>query len=103
MAKTSRSLTGDPAVKGAPTGYTLPVTNVMVSVGAGFVVPLVGEVKFLSSQIYSLQSRAFTWSTEVMFVIKVTRMVQKGMSMTSVCCECFSVGAEEIPSVLVKE
>ena len=71
MAKTSRSLTGDPAVKGAPTGYTLPITNVMVSVGAGFVIPLVGEVKFvLLSQICSLQYRVSTWRIEVMFVIK---------------------------------
>lgn len=54
MAKTSRSLTGDPAVKGAPTGYTLPIANAMVSVGAGFVILLVGEVKFvLLSQICS--------------------------------------------------
>jgi methylenetetrahydrofolate dehydrogenase (NADP+)/methenyltetrahydrofolate cyclohydrolase/formyltetrahydrofolate synthetase len=44
MAKTSRSLTGDPAVKGAPTGYTLPIANAMVSVGAGFVILLVGEI-----------------------------------------------------------
>jgi hypothetical protein len=47
MAKTPLSLSGDPAVKGAPTGFTLPIMNVMVSVGAGFVIPLVGEVKYV--------------------------------------------------------
>lgn len=46
MAKTPLSLTGDPAVKGAPTGYMLPVKDVIVSAGAGFVVPIVGEVSF---------------------------------------------------------
>lgn len=46
MAKTHLSLTGDPELKGAPTGYILPINNIIVSVGAGFVVPLVGEVRF---------------------------------------------------------
>lgn len=50
MAKTSNSLTGDPAIKGAPTGFTLDITDIFVSVGAGFVVPMVGEV---SAMIFS--------------------------------------------------
>lgn len=44
MAKTSNSLTGDPSVKGAPTGFTLHISGIFVSVGAGFVVPMVGEI-----------------------------------------------------------
>lgn len=44
MAKTANSLTGDPSIKGAPTGFTLNITNMFVSVGAGFIVPMVGEV-----------------------------------------------------------
>lgn len=44
MAKTANSLTGDPAIKGAPTGFTLDITDIFVSVGAGFIVPMVGEV-----------------------------------------------------------
>ncbi|XP_023940349.2 C-1-tetrahydrofolate synthase, cytoplasmic [Bicyclus anynana] len=44
MAKTSNSLTGDPSVKGAPTGFTLRINDIFVSVGAGFVVPMVGEI-----------------------------------------------------------
>lgn len=43
MAKTSNSLTGDASIKGAPTGFTLDITDIFVSVGAGFVVPMVGE------------------------------------------------------------
>lgn len=44
MAKTSLSLTGEPAIKGAPSGFTLKVNDILVSVGAGFVVPVVGEI-----------------------------------------------------------
>lgn len=44
MAKTANSLTGDSTIKGAPTGFTLDITDIFVSVGAGFIVPLVGEV-----------------------------------------------------------
>ena len=45
MAKTHLSLTHDPAVKGAPTGFTLPVREVRASVGAGFIYPLCGEMR----------------------------------------------------------
>lgn len=44
MAKTANSLTGDPAMKGAPVGFTLHISDVFLSAGAGFVVPMVGEV-----------------------------------------------------------
>ena len=44
MAKTSNSLTGDPAIKGAPTGFALNISDIFVSTGAGFIVPMVGEV-----------------------------------------------------------
>lgn len=44
MAKTSLSLTGDPNIKGAPTGFVLKINDMTVSVGAGFVVPICGEV-----------------------------------------------------------
>ncbi|XP_026494266.2 C-1-tetrahydrofolate synthase, cytoplasmic isoform X2 [Vanessa tameamea] len=44
MAKTSNSLTGDPTIKGAPTGFPLRVNDIFVSVGAGFIVPMVGEI-----------------------------------------------------------
>lgn len=47
MAKTANSVTGDPAIKGAPTDFTLNITNILVSVGAGFVVPMVGEIMMM--------------------------------------------------------
>ncbi|KAG7204347.1 hypothetical protein KM043_002164 [Ampulex compressa] len=47
MAKTSNSLTGDASIKGAPTGFTLDITDIFVSVGAGFVVPMVGDIMMM--------------------------------------------------------
>ncbi|XP_066249646.1 C-1-tetrahydrofolate synthase, cytoplasmic isoform X1 [Euwallacea similis] len=44
MAKTHLSLTGNPTIKGAPTGFTLDVKDVSAAVGAGFIIPLTGEV-----------------------------------------------------------
>lgn len=45
MAKTHLSISHDPSLKGAPSGYTLPVREVRASVGAGFIYPLVGEMR----------------------------------------------------------
>ncbi len=45
MAKTHLSISHDPALKGAPTGYTLTVREVRASVGAGFIYPLLGEMR----------------------------------------------------------
>ena len=45
MAKTHLSLSGDPSLKGAPTGFALPIREVRASVGAGFIYPLVGEMR----------------------------------------------------------
>ncbi|XP_033322549.2 pug C-1-tetrahydrofolate synthase, cytoplasmic isoform X1 [Megalopta genalis] len=47
MAKTSNSLTGDASIKGAPTGFTLSITDIFVSVGAGFIVPMVGDIMMM--------------------------------------------------------
>lgn len=44
MAKTSASLTGDPNIKGAPNGFRIFVNDMFLSAGAGFIVPLVGEI-----------------------------------------------------------
>jgi formyltetrahydrofolate synthetase len=44
MAKTHLSLSHDPALKGVPTGYTLPIRDIRASVGAGFLYPLVGQM-----------------------------------------------------------
>ena len=45
MAKTHLSISHDPTLKGAPSGYQLPVREVRASVGAGFIYPLVGEMR----------------------------------------------------------
>ena len=45
MAKTHLSLSHDPKRKGAPSGFTVPVREVRASVGAGFVYPLLGEMR----------------------------------------------------------
>jgi len=45
MAKTHLSLSHDPALKGAPTGFTLPVRDIRASVGAGFLFPLCGTMR----------------------------------------------------------
>jgi len=44
MAKTHLSLSHDPNLKGAPTGFTVPVREVRASVGAGFIYPLIGTM-----------------------------------------------------------
>lgn len=44
MAKTQYSFTADPKIMGAPTGFTVPVRDVRLSAGAGFVVALCGEI-----------------------------------------------------------
>ncbi|MYE76099.1 MAG: formate--tetrahydrofolate ligase [Acidimicrobiaceae bacterium] len=45
IAKTHLSISSDPTLKGAPTGWTLPVREVRASVGAGFVYPICGDMR----------------------------------------------------------
>lgn len=45
MAKTHLSLSHDPKLKGRPTGFTVPVKNVVLSAGAGFVYALTGDIR----------------------------------------------------------
>ena len=44
IAKTQYSFTTDPTVRGAPVGHTIPVREVRLSAGAGFVVAICGEI-----------------------------------------------------------
>ena len=44
MSKTHLSLSHDPALKGAPHGFTIPIRDVRASVGAGFLYPVLGEI-----------------------------------------------------------
>ncbi|MDM8529454.1 formate--tetrahydrofolate ligase, partial [Anaerolineales bacterium HSG24] len=45
MAKTHLSLSHDPTLKGRPKGFTVPIREVRVSAGAGFVYPLLGAMR----------------------------------------------------------
>ena len=44
MAKTQYSFSDDPALLGAPRGFTVTVRNIKVSAGAGFLVALTGDI-----------------------------------------------------------
>ena len=45
MAKTQYSLSHDPNLKGRPGGFTVPIRDIRLSAGAGFITPLVGEMR----------------------------------------------------------
>jgi methylenetetrahydrofolate dehydrogenase (NADP+) / methenyltetrahydrofolate cyclohydrolase / formyltetrahydrofolate synthetase len=45
MAKTHLSLSHDPALKGVPKGYIVPIRDIRASVGAGFLYPLLGTMR----------------------------------------------------------
>jgi formate--tetrahydrofolate ligase len=47
MVKTHLSLSHDPTLKGRPKGWTLPIRDILVYRGAGFVVPVAGEIKLM--------------------------------------------------------
>ncbi len=44
MAKTQASISDDPKAVGAPSGYTFTVREVLLSSGAGFIVPIAGQI-----------------------------------------------------------
>jgi formate--tetrahydrofolate ligase len=47
MVKTHLSLSHEPDVKGRPKGWTLPIRDILVYRGAGFVVPVAGDIKLM--------------------------------------------------------
>ena len=47
MVKTHLSLSHDPERKGRPRGWRLPVRDVLIYRGAGFVVPVAGDIKLM--------------------------------------------------------
>ena len=47
MVKTHLSLSHDPAAKGRPRGWTLPVRDILLYRGAGFIVPVAGDIKLM--------------------------------------------------------
>jgi len=47
MVKTHLSLSHDPARKGRPQGWTLPIRDILTYRGAGFIVPVAGDIKLM--------------------------------------------------------
>jgi formate--tetrahydrofolate ligase len=47
MVKTHLSLTHDPDIKGAPKGWKLPIRDILIYRGAGFLVPVAGAIKLM--------------------------------------------------------
>jgi formate--tetrahydrofolate ligase len=47
MVKTHLSLSHDPTKKGVPTGWTLPIRDILTYKGAGFVVPVAGAISLM--------------------------------------------------------
>jgi len=47
MVKTHLSLSHDPDIKGRPTDWELPIRDVLVYKGAGFIVPVAGAIKLM--------------------------------------------------------
>lgn len=47
MAKTQLSLSHDPELKGRPAGWVLPINDILVYKGAGFVVPVAGSIRLM--------------------------------------------------------
>ena len=47
MAKTHLSVSHDPTLRGSPSGYTFPISDLRASVGAGFLYALAGRIETL--------------------------------------------------------
>ena len=47
MVKTHLSLSHEPSLKGRPKGWTLPISDILIYQGAGFIVPVAGGIKLM--------------------------------------------------------
>jgi formyltetrahydrofolate synthetase len=45
MAKTQSSLSHDPALRGRPSGFRVPIREIALSAGVGFITPLLGDMR----------------------------------------------------------
>jgi formyltetrahydrofolate synthetase len=61
MAKTHLSVSHDPNLKGRPTGFRVPIRDVRASMGAGFLYPLLGEMRTMPG----LPSEPNTWKIDL--------------------------------------
>ena len=51
MVKTHLSLSHDPVLKGRPKGWELPISDILVFKGAGFIVPVAGAIKLMPGTV----------------------------------------------------
>ena len=61
MAKTHLSISHDPSLKGRPRGFRVPIREVRASLGAGFLYPLLGEMRTMPG----LPSEPNTWKIDL--------------------------------------
>lgn len=61
MAKTHLSISHDPNLKGRPSGFRVPIREVRASLGAGFLYPLLGEMRTMPG----LPSEPNTWKIDL--------------------------------------
>jgi formate--tetrahydrofolate ligase len=61
MAKTHLSISHDPNLKGRPRGFRVPIREVRASMGAGFLYPLLGEMRTMPG----LPSEPNTWKIDL--------------------------------------
>ena len=47
MVKTQLSLSHDPALKGVPKGWTLPINDILIYTGAKFLCPMAGGISLM--------------------------------------------------------
>ena len=66
IAKTQYSFTANPNIRGAPTGFTIPVREVRLSAGAGFIVAICGDIMTMpglprvpSAEVIRLNAQGF--------------------------------------------
>ena len=68
MAKTQLSITDDPKLKGAPRDWTLNVKEVLVSAGAGFIIPLCGEIMLIPGLPSEPSAERFDYTDDDRFI-----------------------------------
>ena len=68
MAKTQLSITDDPKLKGAPKGWTLNVKEVLLSAGAGFIIPLCGEITLIPGLPSEPSAERMDYTSEGRFI-----------------------------------
>ena len=61
MVKTHLSLTHDPAIKGVPKGWTLPIRDVLIYSGAKFLCPCAGTISLMPGTVLTPPSAVWMW------------------------------------------